>query len=662
MPVASDGTVIGIDIVGSADDFLASANKVQVQMDRMQTLSQKTGLSTSALAQAQKASFAATTQAAKPATMSWTDFRSAYQTMLDVVRVGQQVWAATGAEFIKYANEVTQVKRSLGTTSEEASRLIQIGGSVGITFDRMSASMNTAQKKGFDPNIEGLKKLSTAYLKLSSPTEKAQFLLKNFGKSGLEMGKLMEKGADGIGKLNDSISDNLILSESARQAAEDYTISTGELKDAWDGFVMQTAPAVVSWLTKIVNDERDTIRAREMLSDAGKNWLTVSGEEWQAAKDGAAAEREKDDAAKRLTQSTMDLTGATEDNAGALAGQKEAVEIANKAFDDYKKMLDDVSQANQDAEGFIQSYADFQKGYVKDHAEGVDKIREAEEKLADVMANKKGKGRDEAIAEATAGIEEAKKGVQELEATWSEATNKMIYDMMLAKVSVDGLTNAEFKATQDIAVQMGIRTQAQADEAKAMMDKAQALADGVALQEDVMREKAQTDANLLQLENDKKAAADGTTAAIVSGATVGTAALDGMSVSINNNITAMNNLGYSAATTSSIISKMAVGYGVAGGMQGPASPYRAPVRQSAKPTAGTRDNGGPGIAGQAYMIGPSAQPEMFVPNTNGTFIPNADKKGMGTTYNIQITNAKPESAENSIRKALKSLSYAGVVA
>jgi TP901 family phage tail tape measure protein len=38
-----------------------------------------------------------------------------------------------------------------------------------------------------------------------------------------------------------------------------------------------------------------------------------------------------------------------------------------------------------------------------------------------------------------------------------------------------------------------------------------------------------------------------------------------------------------------------------------------------------RDTGGPGSAGEAYMIGSGAQPEMFIPNTDGYFIPNADR-------------------------------------
>lgn len=49
----------------------------------------------------------------------------------------------------------------------------------------------------------------------------------------------------------------------------------------------------------------------------------------------------------------------------------------------------------------------------------------------------------------------------------------------------------------------------------------------------------------------------------------------------------------------------------------------------------SRDSGGPGRAGNAYMIGKGAQPEMFIPSTSGTFIPNADKMMGGSSVNVQ---------------------------
>jgi hypothetical protein len=50
-----------------------------------------------------------------------------------------------------------------------------------------------------------------------------------------------------------------------------------------------------------------------------------------------------------------------------------------------------------------------------------------------------------------------------------------------------------------------------------------------------------------------------------------------------------------------------------------------------------RDSGGPGMAGMPYWIGKGAQPELFVPQENGTFYPNADRMlGGGDTYQINV--------------------------
>lgn len=52
-----------------------------------------------------------------------------------------------------------------------------------------------------------------------------------------------------------------------------------------------------------------------------------------------------------------------------------------------------------------------------------------------------------------------------------------------------------------------------------------------------------------------------------------------------------------------------------------------------------RDSGGYGEAGQVYLIGRGAQPEMFVPNTSGTFVPNADRRMGGNWDDSRIVAA-----------------------
>ena len=55
----------------------------------------------------------------------------------------------------------------------------------------------------------------------------------------------------------------------------------------------------------------------------------------------------------------------------------------------------------------------------------------------------------------------------------------------------------------------------------------------------------------------------------------------------------------------------------------------------------TRDSGGPGIAGRPYAIGTSAQPELFVPDTAGTFYPRDQWMSGRVTVTNNISVAAP---------------------
>jgi hypothetical protein len=66
-----------------------------------------------------------------------------------------------------------------------------------------------------------------------------------------------------------------------------------------------------------------------------------------------------------------------------------------------------------------------------------------------------------------------------------------------------------------------------------------------------------------------------------------------------------------------------------------------------------RDSGGPGYAGQAYVITPKATPEVFIPKTDGQFYPNA-KLGGNTTINIYVPGAgDPRAVAKAVMKELE---------
>lgn len=593
---------------------------------------------------ADKAAAAASKNAASTASMGWTEFRSIYSTVLDIARVGQQVWDETGQKFVDYAGQVREVSRAFGTVPEEASRLIQVSDDLGVSYNSLTTSLKMAQKDGIDPSIEGLAKLADEYLALEPGVKRTQFLLDNFGKSGLEMGKLMEKGGDGIRELSADIDDSMILTQEALDQAREYEIAVDSLSDSWDAFTYQVAPKVVNALTSVINDMRDWNVANELAKEDGETLFFLSGEKYQAYIDEAAAIREQTDAALLAAEGNQEF-------AGALSENEEAIELAEKALQEYKDMLEEVSQANQDAEKFMQSYADFSKGYAENHADAVEKIREAEEKLSEARSEF-GAGSDQAMR-AQESLDEARQGIQELEASWHESTQKMIYDMVMAKVSVDGLTDAEFRATQQLAVQMGIRTQAQADEAIAMMEKATAIADGIALQEDVVNEKADADAKLLELEAAKEAAAAETTQTIVDGNNAAVQSEQALTASID------------AAS-------------VALGRQADAARKAAEAMMyanAAAPNTGTTatNKGGSGGGGGKkhefggeFIVPPQYGREGFALGDYGTasagekITITPPGKSTGGVYNIVINNPKREAAEDTLRAFFSKMRYLGV--
>jgi hypothetical protein len=84
-----------------------------------------------------------------------------------------------------------------------------------------------------------------------------------------------------------------------------------------------------------------------------------------------------------------------------------------------------------------------------------------------------------------------------------------------------------------------------------------------------------------------------------------------------------------------------------GGMAGSSNEFVASLGES---FGGVRDSGGRGQAGKAYVINPKAGPEIFVPDSAGTFTPNIDEQMGGGGVNLSLTiDARDAGAEARIK-------------
>ncbi len=138
---------------------------------------------------------------------------------------------------------------------EDASRIIQVADDMRLSYEQVSTAMKMYARQAAesgeaaDMSIETLARLSDQYLALAPGVERTNFLLENFGRSGADMGKLMEQGGDGIRSMAGAVDESLVMTEEGIQAAEDYRLAMDEWNDSMDGIKLQFAQALLPALS-----------------------------------------------------------------------------------------------------------------------------------------------------------------------------------------------------------------------------------------------------------------------------------------------------------------------------------------------------------------------------------------------------------------------------
>ena len=147
----------------------------------------------------------------------------------------RQLWKATQdliAPTVDYAKQIRDLMRITGDTAEETSKLIQVADDATVSYEALSTAMLGAVRKGIDPSVDSIARLSDEYLALAPGLERTKFLMDNFGRSGAQIGQLMEMGSQAILAAGQAAEDTgLVMSGPAVQAARDYEIAMDDLGD-----------------------------------------------------------------------------------------------------------------------------------------------------------------------------------------------------------------------------------------------------------------------------------------------------------------------------------------------------------------------------------------------------------------------------------------------
>jgi hypothetical protein len=433
MPIASNNNGVNIPFTADSDDLVAESKRVISELDKVKDAVKQKGQILEQQAQREHA-------ALEKSKMSWTEFRSMYSTVLDVVKVGQAVWDATTGKYVDNAVEAGNLARALGTTVEEASRLKEVSDDVGIGIDTLRTAFKAAQKDGFSPTIDGIARMSDEYLKLAPGVERTQFLLDRFGKSGEDMGKLLEKGSASIRQMSAAIDENLIFNEQAYLEARKFQIAQDDLKDSWDGFMMslgkQALPKAIGLLGEMNSNIEESGTALGILRFG-----------WDDVFRGIFKSKDSID---ELAEASTAAADTADEAAAAFESEEEKVkrlaDEAKAAADAIKEM----SQANTEYLSLVGKLSDDNEKY----AQSVQKIQQ------DLDAG-------------NITIDEANQKWQELADAQEEASQRMVLNMLQQELAVDGLDAKE----SDYLLQKGMEWGIYSESAVSAIQQARAEVD-----------------------------------------------------------------------------------------------------------------------------------------------------------------------------------------
>lgn len=183
----------------------------------------------------------------------FTELSSAINLTERVFRSLKGVYDEIIGSTVEYGKQVDDMARALGTSTEEASKLIQVADDLRIEVGSLQTAFRIALKQGILPSIDGLKQMAEEYQNLRTPQERAQFALKTFGRSGLQMQKILELDAKAIDEMAKSAEEaGLVMSRDAVNATKDYYLAVDQLNDQMEGLKITVGTKAIPALTDLV--------------------------------------------------------------------------------------------------------------------------------------------------------------------------------------------------------------------------------------------------------------------------------------------------------------------------------------------------------------------------------------------------------------------------
>lgn len=276
---------------------------------------------------------------------------------------------------VKYADQVQNLARNIGATTQEASRLIQVSDDVKVSVEQLGTGLKAAITRGYEPTIEGLGEMSDAYLAIQDPIARSKYLIDTFGRSGLEMARLMELGSAGIKSMGENA--KMVLTPADIDRMNKFYLATDDLNDSFDQLKVTIGLTAAGPLTQFFQTMSNGIQTMGEVDLVGTNFMmnlhdilyNTGGAEsatnqwmesmrnaaipvdswaasWKQAGDAASNAGVQTDSAVTEVQTALDrLNGMDTNLSGKIAGMLDKEAFAQAGGDAVQAYVDQINTA-----------------------------------------------------------------------------------------------------------------------------------------------------------------------------------------------------------------------------------------------------------------------------------------------------------------------------
>jgi len=374
----------------------------------------------------------------------------------------KKVFDETVGTLINYAEQVRRVENATGATAEDASKLIQILDDQKISYEQLEKAIQKSGK-AYDFSIKGIANMSEEFLKLGDVNKEAAFMQDRFGKQWISFIPIMQQGKQAILDSANAVDEGLVLTEKAIVATRRWEIQMDNFNDKVQATKIELGQGFLGLLdgstvaiTKNAQAIYKAANGYEFNVDRQRQYTDAQRASWEEAKKQAEAEWIKTNSLDASTAATQDATPAAEDYAEALKAISEA----------HTSMLGLIGKVASEEQSYQQTAKDLNN----------ERIQIEGERAAAIAAGW-WEG-SQKIQEFDAALAENGQKAQENADKHHEAMGRIQYDLLITKLSVDGLTDAEFLVAQQAGLTFGVFDQESIEAAKNMDLVANAVLNG----------------------------------------------------------------------------------------------------------------------------------------------------------------------------------------